>query len=627
MKKSRIGAILWGGLFFLTACQTSELPSSPQSATEAIALKLQYDRTYANDSVFLTKNSSAEKVVDANYDHVEMVVVDTDGEVVKGLKSQYNQSTSQIFIEGLQEGDYQLLILGVKGDMNADQAQIHEINTIHDEWLSFPTDLNRPLSAEYYYSLTPFSVVATAGEKGNVLSVMLNGNMVQHRIVGRVDANLSFNSPSVESAVETMTLTLDTPYFSTGFTGEGTFTGRSSGSGIVLDLTDTTSYLFLPTVDKESLKGNIEVNTRSYQGNSVQRSYSFSLEEIAANAIGKINTTLTHPDDQSATVFVTPKMYQKVGVAYILQDGESKTIYTKASERSFSTTKPLQTSVTDEGQLHVRFYSPRPLTNVLLQARVPSVGNEYFDLAYFDSIPAFVDFYCDIPMTTKQTFARTASGQLMEIAPLSVEELKTAEFQIQSNDPYWEKLQAIQRSWTISFNLYGGNPDKQNGGPAGNWMGIRPVHCREVVALFLNITYMIDIPEYEQLLKDNASRLYGDGGPSGALVAPETVMQKLRQSRSLSVGLVYSGNGVVGLGGGTTFGVYQGGYFQHYTSTYACEVIFHELGHVLGYGHSSSFTYGPWAQSITNNFYIQNLSQLPIDSPTYLNSSQNPNKY
>ena len=28
--------------------------------------------------------------------------------------------------------------------------------------------------------------------------------------------------------------------------------------------------------------------------------------------------------------------------------------------------------------------------------------------------------------------------------------------------------------------------------------------------------------------------------------------------------------------------------------------MFHELGHVMGYSHSSSFTYGPWAQELMN---------------------------
>lgn len=130
---------------------------------------------------------------------------------------------------------------------------------------------------------------------------------------------------------------------------------------------------------------------------------------------------------------------------------------------------------------------------------------------------------------------------------------------------------------TIGFDLYGGDPERADGGPVGNWMGIRPVHCREVVALFLNFTYMIDMPEHEQILRANADRLYGNGGPEDK-VTVETVLRQMRQPRTLRVGLVYPGNGVIGLGGGSVFGAYQQAWFQHYFNTYSCEIMFHELG-------------------------------------------------
>ena len=55
--------------------------------------------------------------------------------------------------------------------------------------------------------------------------------------------------------------------------------------------------------------------------------------------------------------------------------------------------------------------------------------------------------------------------------------------------------------------------------------------------------------------------------------------------------------------------------------------MFHELGHVMGYGHNSSFTFGPWAEKLMNNFYVNNIQDMPIDSKNYLNSTQNPHRY
>ena len=82
--------------------------------------------------------------------------------------------------------------------------------------------------------------------------------------------------------------------------------------------------------------------------------------------------------------------------------------------------------------------------------------------------------------------------------------------------------------------------------------------------------------------------------------------------QTLQVGLVYPGNGVIGLGSPSVFGAYQRGWFEHYSNRYACSVMFHELGHVMGYGHSSSFTYGPWAEELMNNFYVDNIGKMPI---------------
>ena len=53
--------------------------------------------------------------------------------------------------------------------------------------------------------------------------------------------------------------------------------------------------------------------------------------------------------------------------------------------------------------------------------------------------------------------------------------------------------------------------------------------------------------------------------------------------------------------------------------------MFHELGHVMGYSHNSAFTYGPWAQELMNRFYVDHLDMMPVDSPDYLSSRQNPN--
>lgn len=615
----RIRYFLLGVAVLMASCQAYDTSPAPENTAGGLVFNLMCE-DFENG----TSRSGFASATD--YDNIEFCVTDSDGNVLSNIKGLYDRFSSEIRIEGLHEGDYRLLVLGIRGNAGADGVSVNRIGHIDDEWLRFPSELNKPLEAEYFYSQTPFSVTTQAGESGNELAVVAEGEVVQRRIIGRADFHFEFNNPYVETALQTISVTFASPVFHTTLSGNGDFGGRSSGTSFTIDLNEGSSYLLPPTAVAQPLRGEIEMTTRSYRGHTERRTYGFSLEGVAANRIGRISTVATHPDDNSSTVFVTEPALEKFGVSYILQDGEPKEVYTDASQRSFNTSEPLQVSVTEDGRLHVRFYSPRELSDVLIQARVASVDNEFFDLAYFDRIPAFADFYGELPMTLRRTFCRSESGRIIETDVVPAEAFASTEYRISSDDPFWAKIEAIEHGWNISFSLYGGNPDLPDGGPVGNWMGIRPVHCREAVALFLNFTYMIDMPEHEEILHANVDRLYGNGGVEDK-VTVETVLRQMRQPRTLKIGLVYPGNGVIGLGGGTAFGAYQQAWFQHYFNTYSCEIMFHELGHVMGYNHSSSFTYGPWAQELMNRFYVDHIGEMPIDSPSYLNSSQNPNKY
>ena len=617
---NRITYVLLSCIVLLTACQSDPREETLRPQSDGLVFKLQYDE-FDNATT-----RSSDLPLDAHYDRVAFYVVDQEGSTVGGFKGLYDQTRSEIRIEGLREGAFDLLVLGIKGDESLDGAEILPIRHLGQEWLRFPADLQKPLEAEYFYSRTPFEVVRQSTPSGDELIASVTGPVVQQRIIGRADFSFGFNNPYIETALQSRQVTLEGPLFQTGFTAGGEFTGTSDGNDFTVDLEQGQSLLLPPTVGEAPLQGEVELTSRNYRGHTVRRVYAFSLAEVQPNAIGRIHTPVVHPDDNSTVAFVTELALEQSAPEYILQDDEPHTVYTDSAQRSFNTSQPLQISVTEEGQLHARFYSPRDLTDVLVQARIPAISDEYFDLAYFDRVPAFVDFYGALPMLGKKSVTRTESGRILELDPLSASELQGAEFRIQSGDPFWAKLEAIIHGWDIGFSLYGGDPEKPDGGPVGNWMGIRPVHCREVVALFLNFTYMIDMPEHETILRENADRLYGNGGVNDK-VSAETVLKQMRQKRTLKVGLVYPGNGIVGLGGGSAFGAYQQAWFQHYFNTYSCEIMFHELGHVMGYSHSSSFTYGPWAQELMNHFYVDHIHEMPIDSPDYLNSAQNPNKY
>lgn len=602
----------------LISCNQEEYSEASSTSNQSgIVFKLQREG-YEGKETRSSENDSSP------YDQLYYFIADENGNRVENIKTYYKTSTSEIYAEGLHKGEYQLLVLGIKGNAIKDRAIVRTPGHIDDEWLAFPDDLQKPLEAEYFYSKTPFSIIEIQTAEGTQETVSISQAVIQKRIMSRVDFNFSYNNPYVQNAVTDKTLSLGQIKFYTTLSGNGELGGENNGITNTISLNQHTSYFFMPMCNGSTFHGEITLSTRNYLKEERRQIYNFDQETLTANHIHHVETHVNHPDDKAVTMLITPAAYNAGDHTLILQDDETKEVYTNASVRKFNTAQPLQVSVTEEGKLHIRFYSPRQLNNVLIKMQLPQVSDEYFDLAYFDSIPAFGDFFEEIPLIQRAAMCRTESGKYIEVQKKTESELAEATFKIEANDPYWDKLQKIEHGWTIYWGLYGGDPEREDGGPVGNWMGIRPVHCRESVAFFLNFTYMIDMPEHEQILHDNADQLYDD---NKQLVKVEEVLKKMRASRTLQVGLVYTGNGIIGLGSGSVFGAYQRGWFEHYFNTYACSVMFHELGHVMGYGHSSSFTYGPWAEQLMNNFYVNNLQKMPINSINYLNSSQNPHQY
>lgn len=618
MKKNAILALI--SFLLIVSCTNDDMMSGDNTLLGRGGIRFRL-----KESAYLGDNSSrTESVRTGDYDKVFFHITDAEGDIVTTVRAAYDASTSEIYAEGLHEGDYNLLVLAIKGDDTDDRISINEISNMRDEWLTFPADLHKPLEAEYFYSSTPFEVRRATTGNGDSEFISINQDIVQQRIVGRLDFNFIYSNRYVENAVTERRIKLNDTHFYTSLNGDGTYGGMSDGVMDDIVVGNTLSYMFMPVVEGTYVEGEITHTSVNYLSEKTVLDFAFLQNEVLPNHIHQVAAKVKHPEDKSPLMYITQTAYNKGNHQLILTDSERKEIYTDKSQRSFTTSEPLQLSVLDDGRFHARFYSPRPLADVTVRAKIPAVSEEYFDFAYFDSIPAFADFFEHTPLLERATICRTESGRIINVPALQMADMSGIEFKLLSPDPYFEKLSGIKHGWTIYWGLFGGDPDKEDGGPVGNWMGIRPVHIRESVSFFLNFTFLIDMDDHERILHENLDKLYDDNGDP---VTVERVLSQMRQARTIQVGLVWPGNGVAGLGSPMVFGAWQHAWFNFYTDRTQCSYMFHELGHVMGYGHSSSFTYGPWAEQLMNNFYIDNLHRMPIDSPDYLNSKSNPNRY
>ena len=162
----------------------------------------------------------------------------------------------------------------------------------------------------------------------------------------------------------------------------------------------------------------------------MRRVFVFDSVSVSANRIGQIHTSVDHPDDSQGLMYFTEEAYREGDYQRILQDGEPKEVYADSRQRSFNTSRPLQANVAEDGRLHLRFYSPRELRKVLVKARIPSAENEFFNLAYFESLPAFADFYQEMPLLLREGVYQTESGRYITLSRFEKEELRNMELKI-----------------------------------------------------------------------------------------------------------------------------------------------------------------------------------------------------
>lgn len=537
----------------------------------------------------------------------EKVVTDCEVKILNSV---------EIVAEGLKTGNYDLLILAVKGNYKEDGATIHEITSGSSPWLSFDESAPaEPLKAEYYYTKHPFSIVDGYTKEQDILIP---------QAMGLVSFDMQYMSDYVRKSVEDCRFvpSVDSKCYST-LLGNGNYSGNRSIE--TLSLSKEKQFLFFPTVEG-GLSGKVVLNTTNHRKESFEIEYDIQAT-INAAKLSPIEVQAIHPEDNEGLTIINVNDPTQETYHTILTDDEPASVYT---QRSFYIAKPLQVRMVDNN-LHLTFYSPVGIKDVLIMAKNTDM-NEFVEFAYLDTIPAFADI--KMPIQIKGMY-RTESGRIESI---STEDMNpaTLEFKVFSPDPYWAKISQIKAKWKMGFSLYGADP--VTGANNGSWWGIRPVHIREAIAIYLNIGYMCTMPEFQKFVVDEL-RLYDNNRYWMTEEEQARLVPKLENLSGFDVGLVYvQHSGAAGLGGGRTWGVNQDTFIYHYGNGGGrCTYIFHEIGHCMGYNHNSNMTYGGndsslgwrkgWANDGADWFYGQNTSKFPVNSHTILNSRSNSNLY
>lgn len=121
-----------------------------------------------------------------------------------------------------------------------------------------------------------------------------------------------------------------------------------------------------------------------------------------------------------------------------------------------------------------------------------------------------------------------------------------------------------------------------------NWIDDpEPQHARLWTAHILNVAYLVTRPNFADRMA--AEPITDNQGTLMSAEAKRGVLARLLSPRSFNLGVVTT---VSGLGGGSTLGVAS--YVLRHDFFYGQQdgTTYHELGHVLGYSHASTMTYG-----------------------------------
>ena len=313
----------------------------------------------------------------------------------------------------------------------------------------------------------------------------------------------------------------------------------------------------------------------------------------------------------------SPEDYTSENHIIMLQDDEPESIFLDPAQRSFDPRRPVQVSVTGDRELQLRAYSPRRIRDLEIWASIEGYPDEFL-LARFDIVPPFLEFRTAIPFVSADKEYTTAAGKTILILKnphLGPDDLS---LRIECEDPYYKKFATIKTTWSISFSNfeYPNHP---------YWLAMNPAHCREAVAMSLNMAYLFSTQEYQDSLRVNDRRFVDNA--LNALSA-ETLLSQSLTRPSFAWGTLHIQGG---LGGGGTLGLQDVCFLGHYADDVSDNMaLFHEFGHGMGYGHGSNTVISEsggkysWRQMCQSIYLRQSLAkELPVYSRRFMHSRRN----
>lgn len=594
----------------LAACQSDEEWHAASGNTNKQCFQLLYADSFQTRAGIPTTHE------------ISYFVADESGRILHHILSDYHPEDQTIVMEPLPNGNYQLLVLTFDKRLRDYGFTVSAgQQTVNDTWFSFSDNPFPVIPGLFaFYGKIDFTV---KNQSTVTIPITLRN------VFAAVRMEVKNLNSYIKSGMKSFTLSTQQKVgVYTQFTLSGEYAGNADWECNRLPIEEETVWVTMPQIDPEPANVAMRLTTLDHKQRTYQQELIASCT-LHPNELSTVSVDLgKHPDARMGMIYASRSSYDSQARPLILQDDEPKSIFYDTSQRSFNINELLQVKLSAKGVLSTRFYSPCSIKGVGIWTQAPGT-QEQIQLAYYDSIPAFCDATFDLQIAQSGSVFPSKSGGEILLTPSQLSQLAAGKLTIESNDLFWLKVKKIAAHYKIGFHSFGGDPDLPDGGIIGVWKGLRPVHIREAIALHINMAYMFSMPQFVEWQKGFQGRLFGNGGPPNDILDVSTIIPLIYSRTEFKVGLVI-GKITVGQGGGDgrrNWGVHQLTFISHYDNQTAVNTAFHELGHCLGFNHSSSMTYGAWAGECCQVFYVTHIKELPVNDYRILNSRNNPKLY